>query len=98
MVRKKVKVVSYQLSEIIVEDGKINVSSIPAISIVEGTDRKIKKLIKNEYKGRDIRVTGSTEKTVVYEMETDAFIAVAKKVVTEAEAITAEADTEKVGK
>lgn len=98
MVRKKVKIVTYSLSEIIVEDGKINVSTIPAISIAEGTDRKIKKAIKNEYKGRDIRVTGSTEETVVYEMETDAFIAVAKKVVTEAEAITAEADTEKAGK
>ena len=80
MVRKKVKIVTYQLSEVKITDGNITGESLPEVKIVEGTDRKVKKYLKTNFKERDIRVVGKTEAVVTYEMETEAFIENAKVV------------------
>ena len=90
MVCKKFKIVTYQLSEIRIEDGKITGVELVPISIVGGTDRKIKKAIKRLYKDRDVRVVSSSEKIVTYEMNTDAFIANAASVTDEAAEVSGE--------
>ena len=90
MVCKKFKIVTYQLSEIRIEDGKITGVELVPISIVGGTDRKIKKAIKRLYKDRDVRVVSSSEKIVTYEMSADAFIANAAIVTDEAAEVSGE--------
>ena len=80
MVRKKVKIVTYQLSEVKITDGIITGGPVFEVKIVEGTDRKVKKYLKTNFKDRDIRVVGKTEAVVTYEMETEAFIENAKVV------------------